>query len=198
MVVVGESIALDASTTALALARHLKPRGGWLHLTVITNGLRIAAGLEVPRQGEGGRARVEGDALAVDDHRRSSAADRVLLGSLEALADVERTLGAGPVGDDGATVGPDEPALLLEEIEVLADRDARHAEQQAQLRHAGTTVLLDDPRDVLLALLGEHVAVGRLDGHGHLSWTGDGVRRRCESAPYGNRNRNVNKVIETI
>jgi DeoR/GlpR family transcriptional regulator of sugar metabolism len=42
MVVDGESIALDASTTALALARHLKARGGWLHLTVITNGLRIA------------------------------------------------------------------------------------------------------------------------------------------------------------
>jgi DeoR family transcriptional regulator of aga operon/DeoR family fructose operon transcriptional repressor len=45
MVVDGESIALDASTTALALARHLKGRGGWLHLTVITNGLRIASEL---------------------------------------------------------------------------------------------------------------------------------------------------------
>jgi DeoR/GlpR family transcriptional regulator of sugar metabolism len=45
MVVDGESIALDASTTALALARHLKARRGWLHLTVITNGLRIAAEL---------------------------------------------------------------------------------------------------------------------------------------------------------
>ncbi len=45
MVVDGESIALDASTTALAVARHLKGRGGWLHLTVITNGLRIAAEL---------------------------------------------------------------------------------------------------------------------------------------------------------
>jgi DeoR/GlpR family transcriptional regulator of sugar metabolism len=45
MVVDGESIALDASTTALAMARHLKARGGWLHLTVITNGLRIASEL---------------------------------------------------------------------------------------------------------------------------------------------------------
>ena len=45
MVADGESIALDASTTALALARHLKARGGWLHLTVITNGLRIASEL---------------------------------------------------------------------------------------------------------------------------------------------------------
>ena len=42
MVVDGESIAFDASTTALAVARHLRRRGGWVHLTVITNGLRIA------------------------------------------------------------------------------------------------------------------------------------------------------------
>ncbi len=45
MVVDGESIALDASTTALALARHLKTRGSWVHLTVVTNGLRIASEL---------------------------------------------------------------------------------------------------------------------------------------------------------
>jgi DeoR/GlpR family transcriptional regulator of sugar metabolism len=45
MVEDGESIALDASTTALAMARHLKARGPWLHLTVITNGLRIASEL---------------------------------------------------------------------------------------------------------------------------------------------------------
>jgi DeoR/GlpR family transcriptional regulator of sugar metabolism len=41
----GESIVLDASTTALSLARHLKARGGWSQLTVITNGLRIASEL---------------------------------------------------------------------------------------------------------------------------------------------------------
>jgi DeoR/GlpR family transcriptional regulator of sugar metabolism len=45
MVVDGESIAFDASTTALAVARQLKQRGGWVHLTVITNGLRIASEL---------------------------------------------------------------------------------------------------------------------------------------------------------
>jgi DeoR/GlpR family transcriptional regulator of sugar metabolism len=45
MVVDGESIAFDASTTALAVARHLKARGGWAQLTVITNGLRIASEL---------------------------------------------------------------------------------------------------------------------------------------------------------
>lgn len=45
MVADGESIAFDASTTALAVARHLKARGGWVQLTVITNGLRIASEL---------------------------------------------------------------------------------------------------------------------------------------------------------
>jgi DeoR family transcriptional regulator of aga operon/DeoR family fructose operon transcriptional repressor len=40
----GESIALDASTTALALARQLKLRA-WHQLTVVTNGVRIASEL---------------------------------------------------------------------------------------------------------------------------------------------------------
>ncbi|HEX6867646.1 MAG TPA: DeoR/GlpR family DNA-binding transcription regulator [Candidatus Limnocylindrales bacterium] len=41
----GESIVFDASTTALSVARHLKARGGWSQLTVITNGLRLASEL---------------------------------------------------------------------------------------------------------------------------------------------------------
>jgi DeoR family transcriptional regulator of aga operon/DeoR family fructose operon transcriptional repressor len=41
----GSSVALDASTTALHLARALKARGGWNQLTVVTNGLRIASEL---------------------------------------------------------------------------------------------------------------------------------------------------------
>ncbi len=41
----GESIVLDASTTALSVARHLKGREGWSQLTVLTNGLRIASEL---------------------------------------------------------------------------------------------------------------------------------------------------------
>ena len=38
----GETIAFDASTTALEVARRLRERAGWQALTVITNGLRIA------------------------------------------------------------------------------------------------------------------------------------------------------------
>jgi DeoR/GlpR family transcriptional regulator of sugar metabolism len=41
----GESIVMDASTTALAVARHLKVRPDWSQVTVITNGLRIASEL---------------------------------------------------------------------------------------------------------------------------------------------------------
>lgn len=38
----GETIAFDASTTALEVARCLRERGGWRDLTVVTNGIRIA------------------------------------------------------------------------------------------------------------------------------------------------------------
>jgi len=41
----GESIALDASTTALYVARHLAARQPWHTLTVVTNGMRIATEL---------------------------------------------------------------------------------------------------------------------------------------------------------
>ena len=41
----GESIVMDASTTALSVARHLRARGGWSQLTVVTNGLRLASDL---------------------------------------------------------------------------------------------------------------------------------------------------------
>jgi DeoR/GlpR family transcriptional regulator of sugar metabolism len=41
----GESIVMDASTTALSVARHLKARGGWSQVTIITNGLRLASEL---------------------------------------------------------------------------------------------------------------------------------------------------------
>lgn len=41
----GESIVMDASTTALSVARQIKARGAWSQLTVITNGLRIASEL---------------------------------------------------------------------------------------------------------------------------------------------------------
>ena len=41
----GESIVMDASTTALSVARQIKARGAWSQLTIITNGLRVASEL---------------------------------------------------------------------------------------------------------------------------------------------------------
>ena len=41
----GESIVLDASTSALYIARHLKGRSRWHGLTVVTNSIRIASEL---------------------------------------------------------------------------------------------------------------------------------------------------------
>ena len=41
----GESIVLDASSSALYVARHLKVRGAWHGLTVVTNSIRIASEL---------------------------------------------------------------------------------------------------------------------------------------------------------
>ena len=41
----GDSIVMDASTTALSVAGHLKALGGWSQLTVLTNGLRLASEL---------------------------------------------------------------------------------------------------------------------------------------------------------
>jgi len=41
----GESIVMDASTTALSVARQIKARGAWSQLTIITNGLRTASEL---------------------------------------------------------------------------------------------------------------------------------------------------------
>ncbi len=41
----GESIVLDASTTALHVARHLKDREAWQELTVVTNSIRVASEL---------------------------------------------------------------------------------------------------------------------------------------------------------
>ncbi len=41
----GEGIVLDASTTALYVARHLIARSHWQELTVLTNGMRIASEL---------------------------------------------------------------------------------------------------------------------------------------------------------
>lgn len=75
----GESIVMDASTTALAVARRIRQVGGWSQLTVITNGLRIATEL-AGSQGitvlmTGGRVRWE--AMSVVGHLGDGLFDRI-------------------------------------------------------------------------------------------------------------------------
>ena len=48
-----------------------------------------------------------------------------------------------------------EPALALEDLEVLADRDRRDAEPRGEIADTGSAVLLDEPGDQLLAFRGE-------------------------------------------
>ena len=59
----GDSVVFDASTTALYVARHLKTRGAWHQLTLITNSIRIALELAghpgITVLLLGGRVRVE-------------------------------------------------------------------------------------------------------------------------------------------
>src|SRR5262249_6991319 len=100
------------------------------------------------------------------DHRCGLAPDRVLLGPLDPLANVERAFRTAPQGH-GAAVRPDEPSLRLERREVLPDRHAGHVEPRRQVGHPGATMLLDDAGDVFLALFGEDVARGRVARHGH-------------------------------
>ena len=67
-----------------------------------------AAGLEVAGDGQGRRARVHDDALAVLDEGGAGGADPGLLVGLEPLADVERELRPAAVDRDRAAVGPDQ------------------------------------------------------------------------------------------
>jgi DeoR/GlpR family transcriptional regulator of sugar metabolism len=75
----GESIVMDASTTALSVARHLKAQRPWSQLTVITNGLRIAfelagqPGITVLMLG----GRVRWEALSVVGHLGDGLFDRI-------------------------------------------------------------------------------------------------------------------------
>ena len=105
-----------------------------------------AARLEVAGHGQGGRAGIDHDALAVVHEGGRSGPDARLLVRLEALADLERELRPAVVDGDRAAVGPDEATLGLEGHQVLADRDRRDAELRREVGHPGAAVLLDDPR----------------------------------------------------
>ena len=175
-------------------------RGTGLFVVALYVGMVVAnfvwlwsACLEVARRREGGRAGVEGDALAVDDEARRQPPDLVLLLGPLALAHLERALRAGglrrgTLGRDRAAVSADEPALGLQGHEVLADRDLGDAEPAREVRDARTPLRGDELGDQVLALAGEDLPAG---GHhlGTLSSGRNGMSIGLRIGTVTNRNR---------
>ena len=88
----------------------------------------------------------EEDRLARLDHRRRRLGDAALLfGVVTHVGDVERLLDHAPL-EDGAAVHARQHALLLEALEVAADRHLRDAQVFAQHRHANGAPLLRGAR----------------------------------------------------
>ena len=110
-----------------------------------------AALAKVPRDGERRRAGVEGDALTIDHHARGQPADTVLAVRTKSLPNLERALRPVAGRGDRTAVCPDQPALALEDLEVLADGHRGDAEPRGEVTDTGSAVFLDQPGDQLLA-----------------------------------------------
>ena len=100
------------------------------------------------RDVEGGRARVEGDRLAVPDHRGGSPGDRALRVLLDPEANVERGLRLSGLERPRATANASDKAPLRKNRKVVPDRDLGDLEVTSELRHRhGVTRVeqLEDP-----------------------------------------------------
>ncbi len=161
----GESIVMDASTTALSVARHLKARGGWSQLTIITNGLRIASelaghpGITVLMLG----GRVRWEALSVVGQLGDGLFSRI---------NVQKAFlgAAGFTLESGLADATDEEAQIKRSMvaaarEVIAIVDKTKWERVAFATFCSTdritTVLTDDgaPDEMVRALVGRGVQV---------------------------------------
>lgn len=167
----GESIVLDASTTALSVARHLKARGGWSQLTVLTNGLRIASelaghpGIVVLMLG----GRVRWEALSVVGQLGEGLFSRI---------NVQKAFlgAAGFTLESGLADATDEEAQIKRSMvaaarEIIAIVDRTKWERAAFATFCPTDqisiVLTDDgaPNEMVRALEGRGVAVRLIGGH---------------------------------
>jgi DeoR/GlpR family transcriptional regulator of sugar metabolism len=176
----GESIVMDASTTALSVARHLKTRGGWSQLTVITNGLRLASelaghpGIVVLMLG----GRVRWEALSVVGQLGDGLFSRI---------NVQKAFlgAAGFTVESGMADATDEEAQIKRSMvaaarEVIAIVDHTKWERAAFATFCPTdkisVVLTDDaaPNDMVRALSGRGVEVRLIgsDGTGARGATG--------------------------
>jgi DeoR family transcriptional regulator of aga operon/DeoR family fructose operon transcriptional repressor len=176
----GESIVMDASTTALSVARHLKARGGWSQLTVLTNGLRLASelaghpGIIVLMLG----GRVRWEALSVVGQLGDGLFSRI---------NVQKAFlgAAGFTVESGMADATDEEAQIKRSMvaaarEVIAIVDHTKWERAAFATFCPTdkisVVLTDDaaPNDMVRALSGRGVEVRLIgsDGTGARGATG--------------------------
>jgi DeoR/GlpR family transcriptional regulator of sugar metabolism len=184
----GESIVLDASTTALSVARHLKARGGWSQLTVLTNGLRIASDLAghpgITVLMLGGRVRWE--ALSVVGQLGDGLFSRI---------NVQKAFlgAAGFTLESGLADATDEEAQIKRSMvaaarEIIAIVDRTKWERAAFATFCPTDkislVLTDDgaPEAMVRALEGRGIAV-RLIGRDNVSSTTARISDATRSSP---------------
>jgi DeoR/GlpR family transcriptional regulator of sugar metabolism len=177
----GESIVMDASTTALYVARQLKKRRGWTQLTVITNGIRLASelaghpGIIVLMLG----GRVRWEALSVVGQLGDGLFSRI---------NVQKAFlgAAGFTLESGLSDATDEEAQIKRSMvaaarEVIAIVDHTKWERAAFATFCPTDkvgVVLTDagaPADMVRALTGRGVEVRLIGpGQGAVEGAGDG------------------------
>ena len=182
----GESIVMDASTTALYVARQLKRRRGWTHLTVITNGLRLASDLAgypgIAVLMLGGRVRWE--ALSVVGQLGDGLFSRI---------NVQKAFvgAAGFTVDSGLSDATEEEAQITRSMvaaarEVIAVVDHTKWERTAFATFCQTNeisaLLTDDlaPPDLVAALRGRGIDV-RLVGPAGTATTSDRTPSRLKA-----------------
>jgi DeoR family transcriptional regulator of aga operon/DeoR family fructose operon transcriptional repressor len=150
----GESIVMDASTTALSVARQLKVRGGWSQLTIITNGLRLAAelaghpGITVLMLG----GRVRWEALSVVGQLGDGLFDRI---------NVQKAFlgAAGFTLESGLSDATDEEAQIKRSMVGAAREVVAIVDHTKWERAAFATFCRTDEIDIVLTDVGAPVAM---------------------------------------
>ncbi len=185
----GESIVMDASTTALAVARRLKARGGWSQLTVVTNGLPLASelagasGITVLMLG----GRVRWEALSVVGQLGDGLFSRINVQTAFVGA-------AGFTFESGLSDATDEEAQIKRAMvaaarEVVAIVDHTKWERAAFATFARveeiTRVFTDDqaPAELVERLAGRGIDIRLVDATGAIETVGRGGPR----SPLGDR-----------
>jgi hypothetical protein len=136
-------------------------------------------GPERPGDLQRGRARVQGDDVAVRDQRRRDPSDGHLLRPLAPLALLELALGVDGAQRGGHAADAEHTAIGLQCRQVLADGDLGDAQPHGEVTHEDVAALVDQRLDPAAALerLGARGGAPRDGGpiddvHGNLKWPG--------------------------